>query len=90
MAKVIKVPDEVVDVEPMNGTDFSLEELRSFVGGYIEVLDLYDDEMMVVNEEGKLKGLPINEMATWYLLDNSRYSDVIVGNVLICNTNQIK
>ena len=45
------------NVEPSNGTDFSLEELKEFVGGYIEIVYLSKSQVMVVNEEGKLIGL---------------------------------
>ena len=43
------------NVVPSNGTDFSLEELRGFVGGYIEIVCLSQSWIMVVNEEGKLR-----------------------------------
>lgn len=40
-------------VTPSNGTDFSLEELQGFVGGYIEIIRLGDNRLVIVNEEGK-------------------------------------
>lgn len=45
------------NVEPSNGTDFSLEELRGFVGGHIELVRLSKSQVMVVNEEGKVYDL---------------------------------
>lgn len=90
MAKIIDVKGKVTEVSPENGADFSLRELQKIVGGYIEVLNLYGGELMVVNEEGKLKGLGINEKATVYLYHFSDYDDIVVGNVLICDSNQIK
>ena len=84
MAKIIKTNGEVLEVEPKNGTDFSLEEMQAIVGGYIEIVSLGDD-LMVVNEEGKLIGLPINDVATAMITN-----DIIVGDVLICKNNQIK
>ena len=77
-------------VSPKNGTDFSLEELQAIVGVYIEVLVLDGGEIMVVNEEGKLDGLPFNYSATSYLYEHSRYLDLIVGNVLVCKSDQVK
>lgn len=53
MAKIIKTDGTIVEVTPQNGTDFQLEELQKIVGGYIEVLRLTDNEIMVANEEGK-------------------------------------
>ena len=70
---------------PKNGTDFSLEELQSIVGGYIEIVHLDDDEfIMVVNEEGRLLGLPSNRDAS------SIAWQPIVGTALLCRANEVK
>ena len=79
-----------VDVSPKNGTDFTLEELQSFVGGYIEVLPLGETHLMVINEEGKLNGLPINVRATHLFRLAYETNDCIVGNALICKASEIK
>lgn len=75
-------------IEPSNGTDFSLEELQSIVGGYIEViwLDKFlgDEYIMVVNEEGKLLGLPSNHEAS------SIAWQPIVGTALLCRASEVK
>ncbi len=42
----------------------SLAELQGAVGGYIEVLSLNERTAMVINEEGKIYGLPANDVAT--------------------------
>lgn len=83
MAQIIKTTGEVIETSPANGTDFSLEELRAVVGGFIEIVHLRDGRLMVVNEEGKLDGLPINELAS------NLYPDLIVGDVLVCDIKQI-
>lgn len=77
------------NVEPSNGTDFSLEELKEFVGGYIEIVHLNKSQVMVVNEEGKLIGLEPNPFAT-LLVQIAGHRDIIVGNVLVCDTSKIK
>lgn len=77
------------NVEPSNGTDFSFEELRGFVGGYIEIVRLSKSQVMVVNEEGKIYDLPQNEKATM-LANIVGIRDVIEGNVLVCDINKIK
>lgn len=87
MATIYKAHGEVIDnYQPRNGSDFQLDELQAVVSGYIEVVYLQDGRLMVVNEEGKLNGLAINWNAT--LLVGGR--DIIVGDVLVCNRNQIK
>lgn len=83
MAQIIKTTGEIIETEPSNGTDFSLTELQAVVGGFIEVVHLPDGRLMVVNEEGKLNGLPINPKAS------ELYPDIIVGDVLVCEHYEI-
>lgn len=86
-AKLIRTNGTVEAVEPKNGTDFTLEELREFVGGCIELLypPSQAGAVLVVNEEGRLRGLPLNEVAS------AAYGhDFIVGDALLCHTNQIR
>ena len=90
MAKIYKTNGEVIDIEPKNGKDFKYKELNEIVGGYIELVNLPSDRFMVVNEEGKLMGLPINEKATTIFQTELGPYDVIVGDCLICKTSQIK
>ena len=90
MAKIIKTDGTCLPVQPSNGTDFSLKEMQAIVGGYIELVELNDTNTIVLNEEGKLNGLPLNIEATRVF--RSYYpgsNDFIVGNVLICKTEQI-
>lgn len=59
MATLIKTDGTQTVVQPKNGTDFKLEELQTFVGGYIEILhSRSDDTIMVINEEGMIQSLP--------------------------------
>jgi hypothetical protein len=86
-AVLITTDGEQINKTPKNGTDFSLEELQEFVGGYIEIVSLGGALIMVVNDEGKPLDLPLNKTATkeyWFYTKN--YSDYIVGNVLMCES----
>ena len=94
MALLIKFEDYVTTYEQVKpkGKTFSLEELQKFVGGYIEILHLADDKLcMVCNEEGKINHLPMNPIATrlFNVLTTGSPYDYIVGNVLICGSNEI-
>ena len=90
-ARIYKAHGETIDVEPRNGNDFSLDELQAIVSGYIEIAYLNGNKIMVLNEEGKLKGLAINWEATRIYRKTYLWSDdVIVGDVLVCNENQLK
>ena len=40
-------------------------------------------KLMIVNEEGKLNGLPFNAKAS------ELYPDVIVGDVLVCDLKEV-
>lgn len=68
MASWIKSDGTIDVVQPKNGKTFKLDELQGFVGGYIEIihpaLPGYEGQMLVINEEGKIHGLPLNQRAT--------------------------
>lgn len=65
--------------------DNTLEAKQKFVGGYIEVIRITDDIDIVLNDEGKLDGLPLNRV--WKSADES-VLDIIVGNVLACRHDE--
>lgn len=91
MAKIIKTDGTCQPVQPANGTDFTLEEMQAIVGGDIELVYLNDTEIMVVNEEGKIDNLDDNRAATLVFRENYPDSDdYIVGDVLVCNNEQIR
>ena len=69
---------------------FSLEELQAIVGGYIELVKLTDDVVMIVDEEGKFKDYPMNYAATaLWAKCHPGYSDWIAGDVVVCSTDMI-
>lgn len=88
MAYIYKSNGDIIETSPKNKKDFSLKELKKIVGGHIEVINLGDD-YMVVNEEGKLIGLPINLNATIVYQISTKIGEHIVGDVLVCPKNQI-
>lgn len=90
MALIYKANGEREVVSPDNGKDFKLEQLQKIVGGYIEVLEISDDEIMVVNEEGKLLDLAYNQDATYLYRKHRQSNEYIVGDVLVCKKNEVK
>lgn len=94
MALVITPNYEVTPIEPENGK-FSLELLQSIVEGYIEIVHIGNDELMVVNEEGRLRGMEVNDVATTYLNIRKLYvgenpvTTPIVGVALFCKSSEI-
>lgn len=66
--------------------DGSLESMQKIVKGHIEILPLDRDIVIVLNEEGKLKNLPVNFMV--HMVQCSPlYIETIVGDVFICKVN---
>ena len=86
----LKSNGEKIIVKPENGKDFKYEELRNFVGGYIETVYLKNNEIMIVNEEGKINDLDINENATNVYIQSYGVMDIIVGDVLLTKIKNIK
>lgn len=84
MATIYKTDGSFMETKPRNGRDFSLEELKEVVEGYIEIVYLPKGMMMVVNEEGHLLKLEPN------LLASQLAGQFIVGNVLVCKRGEIK
>lgn len=89
MGKIIKSNGEILDYTPKNKNgEFSLEELNSVVGGYIEMVRCIDGKnFMILNEDGKAMQLPINHKATELYCGNSLV-DFILGDVVICNAKE--
>jgi hypothetical protein len=88
MAQLIKTTGEIATISPKNGKYFTLDELQKLVGGLVEVVYLEDDDKtMVVNEEGKLLGLPVNEKAT--IVANRLPWDVIAGDAVVGSGTEI-
>lgn len=55
----------------------TLREAQAIVDGYVELVQLASGDQLLVNEEGLLRGLPLNEKASALA---GRY---IVGNAII-------
>ena len=58
----------------------SLEFYQEIVGGTIEIVRCFDKNVMVINDEGKIRGLKRNGLATLYY---GNPFDEIVGTVVI-------
>lgn len=86
----ITVQGEIIEIAPKNGRDFQLEEVQSLVDGYIEVLFLSSDRIMIINECGKFTK-SYNEKATQIAHSNHaiRTNDYISGDVIVCLLKQL-
>tara|TARA_R100000781_G_scaffold19128_1_gene14783 strand:+ start:137 stop:436 length:300 start_codon:yes stop_codon:yes gene_type:complete len=86
----LKIIDDV-KLEP------TLKEAQAFVGGYVEGISMPNGDYLIVNEEGKLKGLPFNEEASklWKdTFDNDNFitgrDDFVVGNAILIKKTALK
>ena len=68
----------------------TLQAAQDFVGGYVEGITFPNGDYLIINEEGKLMGLPLNEEATklWKAtFDNDNYitgrNDFVVGPAIL-------
>lgn len=84
MALILKTDFTQVELNPKNGTDFSLEELQHAVGGNIEIACVNTNQLVIVDEDGLLKDKPVNELACLVL------GIILYGDVLICESSQVK
>ena len=74
-----------------------LKAAQDFVGGYVEGIPFPNGDYLIINEEGKLIGLPINEQATklWKeTFDNDNFitgrNDFVVGPAILIKKQALK
>ena len=74
-----------------------LKTAQEFVGGYVQGIELPNGDYLIINEEGKLMGLPLNPEATtlWKAtFDNDNYitgrDDFVVGPVILIKKAALK
>lgn len=92
-AKLLKATGEVVEIEPKNGTDFTLEELYEHLNcSIVEVIALDEDNEMFFDEEGKFNLKEVNTNATMCAQKNQAIAswDYIVGDAIVCNSKMVK
>lgn len=86
-ATLLKVTGETVEISPVNGTCFTLEEAQILVNGFVQVVDIFPDKIMIMNEEGKFH-FELNVEATRIALMNRSIfpDDYIAGDAIVCDT----
>jgi len=74
-----------------------LKAAQEFVGGYVEGIPFPNGDYLIVNEEGKLMGLPLNPEATllWRLtFDNDNFitgrKDWVAGPAILIKHKALK
>ena len=74
-----------------------LKAAQEFVGGYVEGITFPNGDYLIINEEGKLMGLPLNPEATalWKAtFDNDNFitgrNDFVVGPAILIKKQALK
>ena len=75
----------------------NLKAAQKFVGGYVEGITFPNGDYLIINEEGKLRNLPLNEEATklWratFTKDKYAfgYDDFVVGPAILIKKDALK
>ena len=90
MAILIKTDGTTKNVLPTNGTFFTAKELHDFVGGFFEFINP-GNKIMVVNEDGWNLKLPVNNIASMITtMAKNLCSEIIVGDVVVCDMEEIQ
>lgn len=82
---------KVIVLEPMKEAylaeiENDLSGMQKVVGGYIQGIYPFEEEVcLVVNEEGKINGLPLNRAL---FDDNGKVYDIIAGTSFICGCSE--
>lgn len=88
-------------IAPANEKRFRLDEVRHLVGGWVQRIAIDANTVMLVDEDGNSKNLPVNAVATAVFreamarrvitnpimekLRQEALEDFIVGKVIICD-----
>ena len=80
--KLYEVGGIIKEVQPKNGEKISLEEVQALVDGYVELIHLDGDNILLCDEEGLLKNKPINTLATIQARGLGWKGSYLVGSVL--------
>ena len=65
----------------------TLKEAQEFVGGYIQAITFPNDDLLIINEDGKEKELPYNSDASEVWVSHYGMTDAIVGDALLIKSD---
>lgn len=90
-AILIRTDGTISDICPTDGAHFTLEEAQEYVGGWVELIDLPEDKIMLVNEEGAYH-CQCNLMATVYCQHERVLmpGTCIYGDVVVCDSKMFE
>ena len=97
MTKDIKLNESKFKIIKDSKDEPNLKEAQEFVGGYVEGITFPNGDYLIINEEGKLRNLPLNSEATmmWratFTKDKYAfgYDDFVVGPAILIKKDALK
>lgn len=82
MAQLYRVGEKPQTITSKNGRKFELEEVWDLIGGYVEMWNIGHGAIMLWDEDGGPKGLPLN-------VEASRIAGFpVVGTAMVCAKSQ--
>lgn len=90
MNRVITYRGEEWEVSPVRGLDkFPSDQLHDIVGGFYDMVELRNGQIMVFNANAIWDDMPYNEKATKYMELSDPDWEYVAGNVLICDSDMV-
>jgi hypothetical protein len=71
-------PDGTRSTHTPKGKRWTLEELQSLVGGYIEAISLPSGNVALMDEDGRMRRLPLNPTAS-ALVGRALVGPIVIG-----------
>ena len=88
-AKIVYPDKDSEDYTPKNGRTFELEEMQKLVGGYIEIIRLNDERVIIFDSQGKALNKAVNIPATNILRRDHSTTQYIVGTAIVCDSDMV-
>ena len=73
----------VTPVQVLDLTEDALSKMQAVVDGWVQCVDMSEHVSLWCNEEGKMVGLPVNQVGTSVWIHQYGETDVIVGNIVL-------
>ena len=93
-AKLLKASGEVIEIKPNNDADFTLDELYTHLQcSLVEVININQDDIMVVDGEGKWASNNVVNVNATVLAQENRaivFWDYVAGDAIVCNRKMIR
>lgn len=86
---LVKSSGMMREIAPLNGKHYTLQEITHYIGGYMEIVHVGNGKVLIMDEEGKIKGKLPNRTATGWLLTEG-INDWIAGDVILIDRKHIK